>query len=371
MDVPRGRRQCLGALQGGSNVADNLYLRGGIWWGRVQVAKKERRRSLRTSSKPEARKRFKDWKDSLDHALFYGRDRLTWQDAVLRYCEEVMPSAIKPSTAKRYLVSFRQVRGRLDGKHIDMIGRKDIADLIGYRKRVATNATVIRDLTAVSRVFASAIGWGVCEHNPALEYDRSLVRERRDPIALPTAEEVQKAATAPSTFGRLIAFASQTGMRQGEILGLTWRQIELNRGVITLDRTKTDSPRAIPLQGPMLAEAVGTLNGTARHPTSPLVFYHGEGQPYRNFAAQFRAWRRRQDVAFRFHDLRHYFAVMYLRGGGYIYDLQGILGHASIKTTEGYLRYLTPAEKQRAMHPTAHTSAQIYVRGAGASEPVR
>lgn len=343
-------------------MADNLYLRNGVWWGRVQVAKKERRRSLRTASKAEARKRYKDWKASLDHALFYGADRLTWQDAVLRYCEEVMPSAIKHSTQKRYLVSFRQVRGKLDGKYIDAIGRKDIANLIGSRKRTTTNATVIRDLTAVSRVFASAIGWGVCEHNPALEYDRSLVRERRDPIVLPTAEEVQKAASAKSSFGRLIAFASQTGMRQGEILGLTWRQVELNRGVITLDRTKTDSPRAIPLEGPMLAEAVGTLNGTPRHAAASLVFFHGDGQPYRNFSAQFRAWRRRLGVAFRFHDLRHYFAVMYLRGGGYIYDLQGILGHASIKTTEGYLKYLTPAEKQRAMHPSAHIRAQVYPR---------
>lgn len=341
---------------------NNLYLRGSIWWGRVQVGKKEHRRSLRTTSKPEARKRFKDWKDTLDHAHFYGADRLTWQDAVLRYCEEVMPGAIKPSTQKRYLVSFRQVRANLDGKFIDAIGRKEIAALVGARKKVTTNATVIRDLTAVSRVFAAASGWGLCEHNPAKEYDRSLVRERRDPIVLPTPEEIEKAIAAPSTFSRVIAFATQTGMRQGEILGLTWRQVEINRGIINLDKTKTDAPRSIPLRGPILEQAAGTLAGTPRHPVERLVFWHSDGQPYRNFSAQFREWRRRQGIEFRFHDLRHYFAVMYLRAGGYIYDLQAILGHASIKTTEGYLKYLTPEQKQKAMHPAAQNLAQVYVR---------
>jgi integrase len=39
-------------------------------------------------------------------------------------------------------------------------------------------------------------------------------------------------------------------------------------------------------------------------------------------------------------------AVDYLRDGGSIYDLQQILGHASIKTTEIYLAFLTPAEQR-------------------------
>jgi len=270
-----------------------------------------------------------------------------------------MPGSIKPSTAKRYLVSFRQVRHHLDGKHMDAITRKDIARLIGARKPAATNRTVRNDLTAISRVFASAIGWGICEHNPALEYDRSLVRARTEPIVLPSPEEIERAIAAKSSFSKLIALASQTGMRQQEIVGLHWRQVELNRGVITLSRTKTDSARAIPLRGPLLELAAGTLTGTPRHPTSPLVFWHGDGEPFRNFAANFKAWRDRQGITFRFHDLRHYFAVMYLRGGGYIYDLQAILGHASIKTTEMYLRYLTPEEKQRAMRPLARESAHV------------
>lgn len=331
-------------------MPENLYRRGKIWWGRIQFDKQELRKSLRTTRKAKAREKFDAWKDELEDARAYGHNRMTWGDAVGRYCLEVMPGAIKPSTGKRYLVSFGAVKASLDGKFVDTIGRKDIASLVSARKRDrVTNATIGRDLTAVSRVLASAIGWGAAEHNAAREYDRSLVRERRDPIDLPTPEEVQEAIQGAKSFGRLMLLASQTGMRQGELVGLQWRQVELNRGVVTLSRTKTDLARAIPLEGPLLGDALRTLSGTPRHATKSLVFWHGDGEAYKNFAANFREWRRRKGVRFRFHDLRHYFAVMYLRGGGYIYDLQAILGHASIKTTEGYLKYLTPEQKRQAM----------------------
>lgn len=56
---------------------------------------------------------------------------------------------------------------------------------------------------------------------------------------------------------------------------------------------------------------------------------------------------------FKKQDLRHLYAVDYLKAGGSIYDLQQILDHASIKTTEQYLRHLTPAEQQRAKRTAA------------------
>jgi integrase/recombinase XerD len=72
------------------------------------------------------------------------------------------------------------------------------------------------------------------------------------------------------------------------------------------------------------------------------VFWHGEGERYRNPSSRIAAIGKRAGVRFRRHDLRHHYAVDDLRAGGSIYDLQQILGHASIKTTEDDLRFLTP-----------------------------
>jgi integrase/recombinase XerD len=81
---------------------------------------------------------------------------------------------------------------------------------------------------------------------------------------------------------------------------------------------------------------------------------------YRNVASNFADYTKRAEARaakggtpyrrFRFHDLRHLFAVDYLRSGhGGVYDLQRVLGHTSIKTTEVYLDYLTPDEAKRAL----------------------
>jgi integrase/recombinase XerD len=90
------------------------------------------------------------------------------------------------------------------------------------------------------------------------------------------------------------------------------------------------------------------------HPTSPTIFWHSDGLAYHGFAQQFwkltgRAARIAKEEGvpfrpFRFHDLRHVHAVNWLKSGRSIYDLQRRLGHASIKTTEGYCIFLTPEE---------------------------
>jgi integrase/recombinase XerD len=100
-----------------------------------------------------------------------------------------------------------------------------------------------------------------------------------------------------------------------------------------------------------------------RHLFSTLVFWTGEdGSEMKNVPSRFRTIVARVErdcraeripfTPFRFHDLRHWFAVEYLKRGGSIYHLQKILGHASIKTTELYLDHLTPDEAARAKGAT-------------------
>jgi len=184
------------------------------------------------------------------------------------------------------------------------------------------------------------------EDNPARNWDRSIIRERRDPIILPTDADIDRVvADAPGYFANLIRFAQFTGMREEECASLERSQIDMRWRAAQLTETKTNRPRSVPLDD----RAAGTIPGTP-HLRCPYVFWHEPGERYRNVASRFRVIARRALAAraFRFHDLRHWFAVDYLRRGGSIYRLQQILGHASIKTTELYLNYLTPDEAERA-----------------------
>lgn len=332
-------------------MAGNLYKRGKIFWARVQVAGKEYRGSLQTSNRTEALKRIEKFREDAGRAKFYGAQRMTWKEAVTHYAENVMPAAVTESTAKRYRVSFRMVAPHLAPYHLDEIGPRQITALIAARRKEgASNATINRDLTAISRVMAAGLGEGASLHNPAKDYDRSMNREKRDPIDLPSWEEVAAAiAKAPTPlWGQIMDFASKSGMREGEILSLEKRRVDLSRRAVTLSKTKGRRLRVVPLTGPLLADAVPILEAAMVRGES-LVFGHRKDKELKNFPSRYAAWRFKNGVSFKFHDLRHLFAVTYLTRGGNIYDLQRILGHGSIKTTEIYLDYLTPDERRAAM----------------------
>lgn len=284
-------------------------------------------------------------RDNLDHFRFYGEERRTWKAAAGKWVGAIGPS-LKPGTLKRYRVSIKQLKPVLDHLYLDEINLKTIAKVAG-RKGV-TNATRRRDLTAVSSVLRSTVAWGWREDNPARAWDRSIVRETRAPIDPPSDDDIAAVkAIAPAMMVRMMNLALETGMRQGEIVGLEHGQITLPREIL-LTRTKTNAPRIIPLDDPLLLGGTGTIVGTPRHLRSKYVFWHHDGLPFRQFATSFAAVRDRATATFRFHDLRHRFAIDYLKRGGNIYFLQKILGHSSITTTEIYLNYLSPDQQRLA-----------------------
>ena len=154
----------------------------------------------------------------------------------------------------------------------------------------------------------------------------------------------------PSKIADICSIAIETAMRQDEIVQLEWNCIDLNRRIATIHKTKGNKLRAVPLSDRVLA----ILRRQPRTTYSQIVFWRGQGQTMDWVSSQFGAVARKLSqsskgfVRFRFHDLRHLFAVRYLRDGGSIYALQGILGHTSIQTTEMYLAHLTPEQQQEA-----------------------
>lgn len=318
-------------------MPENLYRRGEVWWARIKVGGKEHRRSLRTASRTEAKQRLKAFRAEMDHLAYYGEARHTWKEAVVQYVQTILPGAVKPSTAKRYLVSLKQVGPHLESLFVDEITQRTIGKLVTARTRdKATNATIRRDLTAVSRVLASTVAWGWREDNPAKTWDREVIPERREPIArVSDADIAAFLAKCPTGFGRVVRFLSQTGMRQQEAVTLRRSQLRPATKEIHLAKTKS-RPRVITIDG----TAWGTLNAAPLHLAHDYVFASEKGGPFANFASRFVQIRTRAKTKFRCHDLRHEFAIRWLERGGDIYDLSRHLGHSSVKVTEMYLDYV-------------------------------
>lgn len=345
--------------KGEPEMPKNLYLRKGTWWARFKVRGVEYRRSLRTAVRSEAERRLANVRKQVEgEALFGIVEPRSFADAVeswTRHCT----GDLNAKTTKRYLSSIKQVWRHLADVHVHKIDVPKLREMVKARRMEgASTATIKRDLTAISGVLKHAADeeW-MEEINPTLAIRaKGKMKEKREPIVLPDIDDVKAVkAKSASRFADAMDFARETGMRQSEIFNLKWRDV--GETAITIIKAKHNSLRVIPLS----AKARKIMEKQPRHIKQPYVFWHGNGLKWSSPSSSFRENAKRAQKAaqkagqdfrwFRFHDLRHLFAVEYLRAKrGSIYDLQRIMGHTSITTTEIYLKYLTPDQVRAAMY---------------------
>ena len=328
----------------------NLFRRNGIYWLRAIIRGVEHRESLHTSSVTIARKARDKRIEEIKANRWFGKQTLTWTSAVVAW-ERHVANQLSAATKKRYGLSLALVGQHLEQLTIDKVDGATIVQVIQARqKQGATPATIRRDLTAISSVleYAEAMNWR--EGNPTLS-KRRILKERRDPIVLPTHSDIEAVIDASSErFGALIKAAWFTGCRQNELVTATWQNFNPVSRTLTVIG-KGNKLRVIELSD----EAINLIESQQRVPGSNLIFCKENGEAYTQAHSDFTHIRRRAFAIaerngttigrFRFHDLRHLFAVEALRSGMGIYDLSQHLGHTSVKTTEIYLNHLTHTEK--------------------------
>jgi integrase len=265
---------------------------------------------------------------------------------------------LAPRTRQRYEEIVRvHLLQRFAARRISDISEDDVLRLIAEMEAAGCSpGTCRKGLVVLSGILGYAARRGMLPVNPVLRLERGErpQPERRE-MRILDREGIARLlnATAP-TYRPLLATAVFTGLRLGELLGLTWADLDLNAGLVRvrkqLDRTgKRVSPktpwavREIELM-PALVQAlrVHREQRFAIGWASPedFVFGTGHGTPlhYRNVV------RRGLDAAvnragldgggrLRFHDLRHTFASLLIAEGVDVVFVSRKLGHASVKTT--------------------------------------
>lgn len=235
-------------------------------------------------------------------------------------------------------------------------------------ERRLARATVRRALYALGSFFGWAVRWELVARNPI---DRITIprRERvRDVRALAKRERAVliAAADALATSSRrpidaqaplLVRLMLKTGLRRGEVLALTWADIDLDLGELLVRYGKGGKSRRVPLEdADLLARllAMRTSRGVDdRSELSPPVFVT-PGDKRLSITSFYRIFHRILQLAdlsgrgIRPHTLRHTFGSVLCERGVPVPYVRDLLGHSDISSTMVYV-HSTPAALRSAV----------------------
>lgn len=180
---------------------------------------------------------------------------------------------------------------------------------------------------------------------------------RRKPKSERTAKLRPKSADTPIPANRYgvaaIRLLALTGCREGEILSLTWDDVDLERGYLRLSDSKTGrSVRPLGQSAGMLLGSLSRVDGNPHVLPGAL-----EGQPLKEIKRLWCAVRHAAKLDdLRLHDLRHSFASVPASTGESLLVVRSLLGHKRVATTERYA-HLGDDPVRRAADRTSTTVA--------------
>jgi len=168
----------------------------------------------------------------------------------------------------------------------------------------------------------------------------------------------------------IVAMLLVTGARKREVLDARWEDMDFLNEVWRIPTSKSGQARHIPLTDPVLRvlelakEQLSGLMGAAQAAKCPWIF--ANPKTCKPFVSIFFAWKSARKKAgipdVRIHDLRHTYASTLVNNGVPIYEVQKILGHQHIRTTERYA-HLAPERLQVSASVAGNRFAGIWGLG--------
>ena len=236
--------------------------------------------------------------------------------------------------------------------YLDEIKRQHLVEIFSQHRQTHRPATTNRLIVLVRHIFNCALRWevagitrnpteGIKLHQENNKRERYLKEEEMPKLF----EALESSANAQLPY--IIAMLLLSGARRREVLNARWSEMDLHHRLWRIEVTKSGKARHVPLSDGMMA----LLGKLQRHEASDHIFLNPRtGKPFQQI---FRSWdsaRRRAGLPdLRLHDLRHSFASYVINAGHSLYEVQQLLGHTQVTTTQRYAhlsndRLLTAAE---------------------------
>jgi integrase len=292
------------------------------------------------------------WVQDTESAIREGRHfktaeakKHTLGDLVDRYIKDVLPTKPKQAPAQRpQLERWKAELGCYVLADITPALIVEVRDKLltesAPRGNIRSPATVVRYMAALSHAFTIAVNeWQWLEDSPMRKVKKP--KESNGRVRWLDDEERVKLLTAckesPNSMLYLcVILALSSGMRQAELMGLKWQDVNLKDGYLILHETKNGDRRRVPLSG--LGLLLLQEYAKIRRIDTPLLF-PSERNPQQPIDLR-KAFKNAMVIAeiteFKWHDLRHCTASYLAMNGASLAEIAEVLGHKTLSMVKRY-----------------------------------
>lgn len=269
----------------------------------------------------------------------------TFADLADRYIKDVLPT--KPKQAVKQQQQLEWWKSKIGVYLLSDVTpalivqyRDELASGITYRGTTRTPATVVRYMAALSHAFTIAVKeWGWLEDSPTRKVTKPT--ESRGRVRFLDDDDRARLLQACKESPNLLLYpcvilALSSGMRQGELMGLKWQDVNLKDGYLILHETKNGDRRRVPLAGLGL-ELLQQHAKVRRIDTTLLFPSNRDSQKPIDLRKAFTNAMERAGIAdFHWHDLRHCTASYLAMNGASLAEIAEVLGHKTLSMVKRY-----------------------------------
>jgi integrase len=297
--------------------------------------------------------------------------RMTLEEFLRSWLDGAAKLTVGTAALKRY-------RHCVELRIVPAIGSVPLAKLTAWHvqelyKRMSDEGVSPRCQQMTANVLIPALRHAVALklmiHNPALDVPRPRCPKKEMKVWNAEQAKAFLAAARSDRLHALYVLALSTGMREGELFGLQWGDVDLAAGYLTVQRTLEELSGKLTLKEPktaaarrridlprvavdaMIAHRAAMLReGNA---AAPAVFCDRRGGFLRQGNVARRSFVPLSDAAglprIRFHDLRHTAATLMLAAGVPAKVVSERLGHASVEITLSVYAHILPTMQAAAV----------------------
>jgi integrase len=308
-----------------------IYKRGETYWMFKTINGQRLDCSLKTKNFKLAQERYeKILADA--YAGHFGtkkKKRITLAVLIERYYTQCATSD-KPSTYAKKRFNLNNALNFFGDIPLSSLDQQLFDDFKFTRAKIVTKSTVNHDLTELKHILRLAFEWGYLSTDLGKFIKKFKLSEGKTRY-LELAEIQALLRECSTELKPIVQMALNTGMRLGEVLKLTWDDVDLKNRIVILVDTKNRTTRSVPINS-VLFEVLSQID-----PKQGSVFKSRLGKPYKSIHTGFRSALQKAGIKdCTFHTLRHTFASHLAMKGISALILADLLGHKTLAMTRRY-----------------------------------